>query len=108
MKKLIQILFILMIILMNYQLSFSQAKHSFFKKVEIKEEMSVRILEKNSERNISKAFSFSKFFGNDFQPKLSFMLLNGSGIHLFNTSKNDLIPAMNVGIRIKAGIIINI
>lgn len=50
-----------------------------------------------------------RFFSNrTFAPKLSVDLLDGKGIHLFSISEINALPAINVGARINAGIIITL
>ncbi|HEX8515796.1 MAG TPA: hypothetical protein VF868_06310 [Bacteroidia bacterium] len=48
------------------------------------------------------------FHGNMFRPKFSLDILAGSGIHLMNTPEIGPIPAISVGARFKAGLVITI
>lgn len=51
---------------------------------------------------------YKKTSNDKYTPNFSVDLLDGSGIHLFSVSKMGVIPAMNIGARIKAGITITI
>lgn len=48
------------------------------------------------------------FLSMKLRPKVSVDLLDGSGIHLFTISDVGTLPALNVGARFRAGIVITI
>jgi hypothetical protein len=104
MKKIISILILINIMAsLNAQNNHPVNFLSFHKG--IKKERLMNLHVKKHERSKK---SESTFFDRSLKPRFSVDLLDGTGIHLFTISNIDFIPTINVGARIKAGIIITI
>ena len=119
MKKAKQIIFTLLLIVSSFSHSKGQTstvpgtsvftpyikETKFFKRAELRK---IR-KEYRQGRSDSKLISFIRSFTTGtFAPQVSVDLLDGKGIHRFTISHSDLLPAMNVGARFHAGIIITL
>ena len=86
---------------LSFSVSYNENKPSYAKENRLNKTLSLKSY-------LVARHEYKKSSKETFSPKFSVDLLDGKGIHIFSISHMGLIPNMNIGARITAGIKISI